>query len=87
MYVIKAQSKHLVKWNDLLFKLGVLEAECVSLSVGVAVASRYPTKSLRISVWTYIGQVQALTALEDEPFAMDFTPLRKNEIWVRLFYL
>lgn len=84
MYGIKAQSKH---WNDLLSELGVLEAECVSLSVGVAIASRCPTKSLRISVQTYVVQVQALKVSEDESFATDFTPLRKNEIWVSVFHL
>lgn len=87
MYVTKAQSKHLVKWNNLLFELAVLAAECVSLSVRVVAATRCPAKSLNISGWTYTEQVWALMASEDEPFAMGFSPLRKSEIWVRLFYL
>lgn len=69
------------------FELGVLTAECVSVSVRVVAAATCPVKSLNISRLTYTEQVWALMASEDEHFGMGFSPLRKSEIWVRLFYL
>lgn len=70
----------------MLFELGVLAAVCMSLSVRVVAATRCPAKSFNISGLTYTEQVWALITSGDEPFAKGFSPLRKSEIWVRLFY-